>query len=348
AGARGSVASNGIEAVAALENSPENIPFDLVLMDLQMPEMDGYEATRRIRQNPRFAGIPIVAMTAHAMIEERLKCLQAGMNDHISKPIEVDKFFNTLRAWLHLGGESPEDGIASGETGKTDTIVFGSPVPSLLHMSRDALTPETERDSPALPDLPGLNVDAAVSRLNDNREMYVKILRQFLRTQRGSGELYEAAAAAGDAATQTRIAKTLRGLGGSIGATILATAAAELESALASGNAADAAEAAKDTFDALGSLITMLQTAFPDEPLLRDAPPDAAPSPSGEVDGTLAALVSLLSDDDAASLKYLEQHSATLEKTLGANIFTRVEQAVSRFELDEALALLRESGKIPR
>ena len=94
------VANNGLEALEAVNASSHAPPFDLVLMDLQMPELDGYETARRLRENPANSRMPIVAMTAHAMPEERQRCLDAGMNDHISKPIEVDKFFATLLRWM--------------------------------------------------------------------------------------------------------------------------------------------------------------------------------------------------------------------------------------------------------
>ncbi len=95
-------AENGREALSALENAlARNEPgFDLVLMDLQMPEMDGYEATRRIRENAAFKALPIVAMTAHAFAEERERCLAAGMNEHIAKPIDVSLLYQILGHYL--------------------------------------------------------------------------------------------------------------------------------------------------------------------------------------------------------------------------------------------------------
>jgi len=94
-GAHLSLAAHGKEAVALCENA-EDAGFDLILMDLQMPEMDGYEATRRIRALERFASVPIIAMTAHALVEERERCVAAGMNGHVSKPIEVERLYETL------------------------------------------------------------------------------------------------------------------------------------------------------------------------------------------------------------------------------------------------------------
>ena len=92
-GATVTVANNGREAVEILSNGPQPPPFDVVLMDLQMPEMDGYQATAKLRSDARFAALPIIAMTAHATIEERQRCLASGMNDHISKPIDPSALF---------------------------------------------------------------------------------------------------------------------------------------------------------------------------------------------------------------------------------------------------------------
>ncbi|MBF0224171.1 MAG: response regulator [Desulfobacterales bacterium] len=90
------IAQNGIDAIHAVNNNH----IDAVLMDIQMPEMDGYEATQQIRRDPRFKDLPIIALTAHAMLNERNKCFEAGMNDHLPKPIIPNKLFETLRKWV--------------------------------------------------------------------------------------------------------------------------------------------------------------------------------------------------------------------------------------------------------
>ena len=89
-------ANNGLEAV----HMAHNTPFDVILMDIQMPEMDGFEATKRIRENSNLAHIPIIAMTAHAMSGDAEKSLAAGMQDHVTKPIDPDVLYSTLLAWL--------------------------------------------------------------------------------------------------------------------------------------------------------------------------------------------------------------------------------------------------------
>ena len=96
AGAKVTIANNGQEALDRLAEAP----FDAVPMDVQMPVMDGYETTRRIRREARFLHLPIVAMTAHAMAKDREECLAAGMNDHVSKPFEPDELFAVLAKWI--------------------------------------------------------------------------------------------------------------------------------------------------------------------------------------------------------------------------------------------------------
>ena len=98
-GAAVTVANNGREAVAAITGAVQPPPCDIVLMDMQMPVMDGHEATREIRSDPRYDSLPIIAMTAQAMAEERDQCLAEGMNDHITKPIDPDLLYRTVLAF---------------------------------------------------------------------------------------------------------------------------------------------------------------------------------------------------------------------------------------------------------
>ena len=99
AGAAVTVANHGGEAVKLLTGGEQTPAFDIVLMDIHMPEMDGFTATKLLRSDPRLKNLPIIAMTAHALVEERQHCLDAGMNDHISKPIDPDAMFSTVLRW---------------------------------------------------------------------------------------------------------------------------------------------------------------------------------------------------------------------------------------------------------
>ncbi|MEO5332734.1 MAG: response regulator [Magnetococcus sp. YQC-5] len=101
------IANNGREALRRLN---ESTPFDMVLMDIQMPEMDGYAATAQLRSDARFAQLPVIAMTAHVLASVREKCLTVGMNDHITKPIHIQQLYSTLIKWLNPDDRNPRFG----------------------------------------------------------------------------------------------------------------------------------------------------------------------------------------------------------------------------------------------
>ena len=157
-GATVEVANDGLEAVRKLLDQPVPPNFDVVLMDLQMPEMDGYQATRKIRSDPRFASFPIIAMTAHATIEERQKCLEAGMNGHVSKPIDPSSLFDTLERFV-------------APTVKGPAVPPQEPAPAAV----------AEADE--LPEVPGLNTAEGLMRVAGNKKLYRKLLRQFSNTE---------------------------------------------------------------------------------------------------------------------------------------------------------------------
>ena len=185
---------------------PEPPNVDVVLMDIQMPEMDGYQATRKIRSDPRFASFPIIAMTAHATIEERQKCLEAGMNGHVSKPIDPSALFETLER-------------------------FVSP------MVKDSSAPPQEpaplrAEADELPEVAGLNVAEGLVRVAGNKKLYRKLLRQFSNTEADAAQRIGSALAEKDRALAERLAHTVKGVAGNIGAHAVQNAAAHLEKAI--------------------------------------------------------------------------------------------------------------------
>ena len=196
AGATVKVANNGREAVEILSSGPQP-PFDVVLMDLQMPEMDGYQATAKLRSDARFATLPIIAMTAHATIEERQRCLAAGMNDHISKPIDPDNLFETVGRFY-----KPAEAGAPAECGRRR----GTSVRACRRLTSCRRSPASTRRT-------------GLSRVGGNRKLYLKLLRQFIEQQGPAVEQITEALARGDIALAERLAHTLKGVAGNIGAT---------------------------------------------------------------------------------------------------------------------------------
>lgn len=209
------IANNGEEAVEAVKNKS----YDAILMDMQMPRMDGYQASGVIRQNPEFADLPIIAMTANAMEGDREKCIDAGMNDYISKPIDPEKLFNTLLQWVDL---SSKEQTTSGATVKSNLVEEKKKVEE-----KPALEPEVQE---GLPDsLPGFDIKTALARLGGSEDLFIRIAESFAESYRDADkqltELFEQE----DYQTAHREAHSIKGVVGNIGAMDLYEGARELE-----------------------------------------------------------------------------------------------------------------------
>ncbi len=219
------IAANGLEALEQLNSQH----FDIVLMDVQMPEMDGLEASRQIRADKRFDALPVIAMTAHAMSGDRERSLAAGMNDHTTKPIDPPHLFDTIARWLKV----PSDRLKPGKH---------HPKPQPPPQPRNPSTPlplppptPTTTAPASLPaSLPGLNVAEGVNRLFDDTELYRAIVLEFCETHLEAGTEIRAFLAAGNREEAIRLAHLIRGASGNLSANDLHRAAGELESALRS------------------------------------------------------------------------------------------------------------------
>lgn len=236
AGLRVSVAGNGREGVeAALDN-----PYDLVLMDIQMPEMDGLEATRLIRSHNRLKSLPIVAMTAHAMAGDREKSIKAGMNDHITKPIDPDELYATLLRWIEKGErEAPKTLEASETPGRRAEEGARTDRPQLPQ------PPNLHEFLPLL-ELPGIEVEEGLRKVAGNTRVYLKVLKGFLADYREAASAVHAAMTEGRVEEAARTAHTIRGVAGNIGAEALFKVAGELELALKEGLKGEPAEGRLD------------------------------------------------------------------------------------------------------
>lgn len=205
------IAANGAVAVDILESSI--MDYDAVLMDLQMPVMDGIEATCRIRASGHHQTLPIIAMTASAMTDDRARCLAAGMNDHVAKPIDIADLFAVLHRWFRPGSALPAKGLSEAAAGA------------------DSIFPEKT---------PGIDLEKAVRRLG-SRQILLTVLREFRRLHSDDDRIIAAALEQGAVLLARGAAHTLKGLARTIGAEEVGAIAAETESALATGDTAAAA-----------------------------------------------------------------------------------------------------------
>ncbi|MBS4098308.1 MAG: response regulator [Sulfuricella sp.] len=197
-------AGNGRQAVERIKAPGAH--YDAVLMDIQMPVMDGYEACQTVRRDERFAGLPIIAMTAHATAEERKRCLDNGMNDHLSKPVDPVKLFAVLREW-----------IAPKSSGASE--------------SRQESRHGIQLDA-AIADLPGLRLDDILTHLGYDEQLLYQMAEMFLRSHTDAAVRLRAFVAAGNLDEARRIAHTLKGTCGQMGALPLSGAAQRLEDAI--------------------------------------------------------------------------------------------------------------------
>lgn len=181
------IAGDGREALAILERER----FDAVLMDCQMPVMDGYEATRALRQRPGWKDLPVIAMTANAMAGDRQKVLDAGMNDHVAKPIRVDDLFAALARWVRPASPAP---------------------------------------TPLAP-LPTLDVKAGLASLMGDEALYRRLVALFREQVVDFVARFRTADEQGDVAARTRYAHDLKSVAGSLGMPALQHAATALEDA---------------------------------------------------------------------------------------------------------------------
>jgi len=209
-GASVAIAGNGSLALDYLAANPDGV--DLILMDLQMPVMDGLEATRCIRAGALRPDIPIIALTAHALAEERIRTKAAGMNDFITKPIEPAQLVSVLQRWRG----------SAGRPGNSAAPLQSAPAAAAS-------------DQPAaFPAIDGIDVQVGLGYVRQRAALYERVLRDFHARYADEAERIRAAQAAGQRAEAERRAHSLKGLGATIGASRLSELARELEQCLKS------------------------------------------------------------------------------------------------------------------
>ncbi len=298
------VANDGYEALTMAKKGG----YDLILMDMQMPGMDGLEATRAIRELPDCATLPILAMTANAFDEDRERCRAAGMNDFIAKPVDPEQLFGALLRWL------PSATMASPSPITTSAALPGE-----------------------LTAIPGLNAELGIKVLNGHLATYQRLLRRFALDHSNDIIRLRKHLSQGNRDEARRLAHTLKGSSGNLGATEVQGLAAELETAIKTGgDAAQIERLASATEAGLQRLMAGILTVLPEE---------AAAPYTGAVDWTvvrqiLAELETALAASSIQANQLIETHSALLKTALGQPA-EELEQMIERFLYPEALATLQ-------
>lgn len=233
AGLKVTIANDGQEGVDSVKKET----FDAVLMDIQMPVMDGFEATRAIRQDERFKDLPIIAMTASAMTQDREDALAAGMNDHVAKPIDVKVLFGVLSQYIEPKSR---------------------PDASTPPVSQEAQPPAT-LEKPLPESLPGISIKTGLSRVNNKESLYRKILKKFYNDYENVADEVISALQDEDVELARRLAHTVKGVAGNIGAQDLQAIAGELEEAIKNEDPEGVGRALEDFGPAVEATRSVLQ-----------------------------------------------------------------------------------------
>jgi two-component system, sensor histidine kinase and response regulator len=292
------VVSNGRQCLAALQQAS----YDLVLMDIQMPEMDGLEATRRIRRNGQLQDLPIIAMTAHAMAGDREKSLAAGMNEHITKPIDQAELYQTLKAWI------PEKQSATP--------------PYLAGKAAEVPSP----DALSLPFLPGINQVEALKAVNSNKNLLVKMFHDFKKQYTGLPDILRGLAVAGQWQEIQDKAHAIKGVSGYIGSTALMQAAQKLEATLKN----DRREEAQRHLDFFIATLNNILAALATLPAVTEKRPAHTQLMQGKAAGAIA-----IEEDMRQLIGHLKKGEIAAEEQ-----FVKVKQQLAGSDLQDALQTL--------
>lgn len=311
---RVTVAGNGSEALEMLGKNT----FDGVLMDCQMPVMDGYTATQEIRKQEGYRTLPIIAMTANAMAGDREKVIAAGMNDHIAKPVNVAEMFRTMAKWITIPSAKTDDPsnrqpAASDETMKEE---FG--------------------------DLAGIDVHDGLVRTQNNHELYRKLLRRFYESTGDFKSTFEAACEDQDRSAAERCAHTLKGNAANLGAIKLAEAASELEKACeVSGNTALPLEKTMRELREVRSGLDHLFSVQDDS--IRSSKFQTVPNP--KLISLLDNLSKTLQEYDIEALDLLPDLEAALPAGFAQDEVKKLARAIESYDFESALAVLLQIKK---
>ncbi|MCP4699439.1 MAG: response regulator [Gammaproteobacteria bacterium] len=300
------VVKTGREAIEKIGE----IEFDAVLMDVQMPEMDGYKATSLIRDDAHYKNLPIIAMTAHALKGDQEKCMQAGMNDYVSKPIDIDELYRTLCKWIKTGRKV--ENIAPKE-------------------------PPKEIEEEIFPELSGIDIKSGLARIGGNKKLFRKLLKTFFQDYRDTVKRIDTTLVQGDIELAKRLIHTIKGVAGNIGANELQARAQDLETALRQSDVGKQKETLKHLRHAFTIVIRSLAN-LDEKPLISasfQARQDTAPG-SADLKNLFAELAGKLADGDMEAADCLDLIKQRLTGSELQEQLTKLSEQVDAFDFDAA------------
>ena len=298
-----SVAADGQQAVSLVSMHQ----YDAVLMDIQMPVMDGFEATQVIRQQLGLADLPIIAMTANALASDREACIAAGMNDHVAKPIDPERLFKVLNQWV-----SHNLSITDTETIKAEDV--------------------------ALPELEGFDVKGAVARFGGRVASYDKALTNVSNTLQESLSVIENALEQDDHKQALLTTHTLKGVSGNIGCDGVYQTSLELEDALR----ADDKAQYQMLFESLNRAAQQALLTINDYLASRGESESTATTDVEQIQLLIEQLVAQIEEYDFAAVETCEALVASLENSKLTSVLEKLESAVSNYDFDEAAIHIKE------
>ena len=305
-GIEAKIAENGLEALKMLDEEE----FDGVLMDCQLPVMDGYTATRKIREQERFKDLPIIAMTANAFADDREKSMLAGMNDHIGKPVNPNEFLKVLSKWI----------IIDDKDGRSRRKIRNN-----------------YNDHIEIPAIRGLDTGAGLFTVQNNKQTYSKMLLQFAEIFRDFDLQFDNARKDPDSSAAFRTAHSLKGSAGNIGAGELMDAAAALEKACRKNSSKrDIDKNLKSVNELIQPLISGIDDFYESE---NAADSDSAGDSPLDTE-VLEKMKRLLDDDDAEAASFLTEFTSAAGKKQYSPSFKKFIKHVENYDFEEALKIL--------
>ena len=312
-GLRIDIAENGQIAIDKLMAAD----YALVLMDMQMPVMDGLTATRIIRRTPALQSVPVIAMTANAMQHDQDACLEAGMNDFVAKPIDPDQLLQVLHRWLP----------AQFALGSASKAPHGS--------------------KPLELDIAGFDTEQALRRMLGNKDAYFALLRKFASAQADAAQRISAALDSNDPLAAELIAHTVKGLAGNIGASGVQEYAAALEQSIKGGLEPPIIAAALKVFtttleQALATIKNALADQLSESVAVESA--DVRDVQPLKLAAICSSLGDLLKNGDTFAADFMNKNHDLLRAAL-PDVFNQLRSKVDDFDFDAALEILQAARK---